>query len=161
MILCSAQTTAEWLRQKKTRISYLLQQIAAQQVYLNDLKKGYGIVSGGLQVISDVKHGDFDLYRNYFSSLSDVSGSVKEAGKTKCITDMQAQILRVNRTIRAVLSSAFLHPSETKYINATLDGLLKQCNEDIDKLSILITPGRSIMTDAQRLNGLDDLYEAA
>ena len=47
MVLCadnlSAQTVAEWFRQKATQRKYLLQQIAALHVYSGYLSKGYSI----------------------------------------------------------------------------------------------------------------------
>ena len=38
-----AQTFAEWFRQKKTQKQYLIQQIAALQVYIGYAQKGYSI----------------------------------------------------------------------------------------------------------------------
>ena len=39
-MLLSAQTTAEWFNQKATQKKYLIQQIAALQVYIGYLQKG-------------------------------------------------------------------------------------------------------------------------
>ena len=63
---CHAQTYDEWFRQKKTAKKYLLDQIAALQTYIGYAEKGYSIVTGGLNTIKDIKHGDFNLHNNYF-----------------------------------------------------------------------------------------------
>ena len=65
----SAQTVNEWVNQKSTQKKYLLQQIAALQVYINYAKKGYNIVSGGINTIRDIKKGDLNLHNTFFSSL--------------------------------------------------------------------------------------------
>ena len=41
--LSQAQTFNEWFRQKATQKKYLIQQIAALQVYLDYVQKGYAI----------------------------------------------------------------------------------------------------------------------
>jgi len=65
----SAQTFAEWFRQKSTQKKYLIQQIAALQVYIGYVSKGYSIAKKGLNTIQDIKHGDFDLHKNYFNNF--------------------------------------------------------------------------------------------
>lgn len=155
-----AQTTAEWLQQKKTRIRYLLQQVAAFQMYVADLKKGYRAVKDGLATINNIKHSDFDLHHDYFSSLSAVSANVKGTSKVQAITDLQAQTLNTSKAIRTLCSSSFLFPSEQAYITATINNLVQKCSEDMDKLSVLTTSGEMKMTDDQRLNEIDALYQS-
>jgi hypothetical protein len=43
---------------KKTQKKYLLQQIAALQVYFGYAKKGYSFVSSDTKTIRDIKKGD-------------------------------------------------------------------------------------------------------
>ena len=44
-----AQTFAEWFQQGATQKKYLLQQIAALQVYIGYVQKGYSIAKKGLK----------------------------------------------------------------------------------------------------------------
>lgn len=50
-----AQTFNEWFKQKKTQIQYLIDQIAALQVYSQSLQKGYDIADAGLKFIHGIK----------------------------------------------------------------------------------------------------------
>src|SRR5690242_14173593 len=80
MVICYAsfgQNTQEWTRQKKTQIKYLLQQIAANKVYIEYLEKGYNIARKGLQAINDIKRGDFDLSFDFFESQKNVNPEIK------------------------------------------------------------------------------------
>ena len=62
LIACAsgyAQTWEEWTQQQQTKIKRLVEQIAANKVYLDYVKKGIRIVSGGLHTIRYIKSGDF------------------------------------------------------------------------------------------------------
>jgi hypothetical protein len=74
--LVKAQTVKEWTQQKKTQIEYLLQQIAAQQIYLGYLKKGYTIVQKGSGLIRAVKDGRFQLDKAHFDGLININPTV-------------------------------------------------------------------------------------
>ena len=58
----SAQTFDEWFNQKATQRKYLIQQIAALEVYTGYVSDGYSIAKKGLNIIHDIKNGDFNLH---------------------------------------------------------------------------------------------------
>src|SRR5258706_12690912 len=75
------QTTEEWTEQKKTQIKYLLQQIAANKIYIDYLEKGYQIAHGGLQTIQNIKKGDFNLHIGFLDSLKKINPAIKNWAK--------------------------------------------------------------------------------
>ena len=89
-----AQTTDEWLNQKATQKKYLLQQIAALQVYLGYAKKGYTIVTSGVNTIRNIKNGDFNLHRDFFSRLKNVNPAIRRYAKVADIISYQVKIIR-------------------------------------------------------------------
>ena len=64
-----AQTWEEWFQQKKTRIKYLNEQIAANKSFFETLKKGYEVVAGGLELAESIRQEEFDLHNGFFESL--------------------------------------------------------------------------------------------
>ena len=156
-----AQTSQEWLQQKKTRIRYLMQQVAAFQMYAGDLKKGYRTVKGGLHLIDDIKHGDFDLHHRYFSSLSSVSSNIKGCNKVQGICELQAEIIDISQALRKLFSSPILYSSEQTYLSATMSNLLQKCSEDLDKLYTVTSAGEMQMKEKQRLEEINTLYQSA
>ena len=66
---CRAQTTAEWLEQNKTRLKYYEQQIVTLQTYIGYAQKGYSIMESGLNTISELKAGEFNLHNAFYNSL--------------------------------------------------------------------------------------------
>src|SRR4051794_17419012 len=89
-----AQTYDEWFRQKKTQLRYLTQQIAAYQVYEGYLHKGYNIAKHGLNAISNLKNGEFNLHQAFFSSLSKINPSIQHYSRIADIIVLQAEILK-------------------------------------------------------------------
>jgi hypothetical protein len=155
-----AQTFDEWFRQKKTQIKYLLQQIAANQIYIDYLQKGYKIARGGLTTINDIKHGDFNLHYAFFDSLKHVNPKIRNWAKIGDIAAMQVQI--INETKAAVhrsQSSKQFTSSELTYLQNVFSHLLDECSKDIDALLTVTVSGKAEMSDDERINRIDAIYE--
>ncbi len=156
-----AQTTEEWLKQKKARIKYLTQQVAAFEVYLVDLKKGYRTVRNGLQVINDVKKGDFSLHEDYFRSLFTVDPLIGNSDGVQGIFTLQKETVGISAAIRPLLSSPFLEASGKDYIVAVMNNVLEKGASDLDDLTLLTTSGKTEMDEEGRLKKINALYLAA
>jgi hypothetical protein len=153
------QTWDEWFRQKQTKLKYIAQQIAAFEVYAGYLKKGYEIVDKGWNTVNDIKHGDFDLHNNYFTSLKQVSNSVRGYDKIDGITNLQLQILQVDdATKKFIHDNENIRDEERDYINKVLSNLLNKCADDLSEMKTLTTNDSLSMKDDERLKRIDDLY---
>jgi len=154
-----AQTWDEWFRQKKTKLKYIEQQIAAFEVYAGYLKKGYEIVDEGWNAVNDIKHGDFDLHNNYFNSLKQVNSSIGDYDKIDGITNLQMQILQVDDGIKKFTQdNENILADEKDYINKVMANLLSNCADNLDELKKLTTNDSLLMRDDQRLKRIDNLY---
>jgi hypothetical protein len=155
----SAQTWAEWFRQKATQKKYLLQQIAALQVYSGYLSKGYSIAKNGLNTIKDIKHGDFNLHNNYFISLVTVNPKVKRYKKVAEIIAIQISIAKQSgKAIKNFRVNQHFTNAEINYLQNVFSNLLKQCSKNLDELFNLITNGNLQMKDDERILAIDKLY---
>ncbi len=157
---CQGQTYDEWFSQKKTQKKYLLEQIAALQTYIGYAEKGYSIVTGGLNTIKDIKHGDFNLHNNFFNSLSSVNPAIKKYSKVASIIAMQISIAKqVSGTIKSCKKSNLLLNSELKYLGAVFNNLLNECAKSLDELFVVITNNETQMKDDERIQRIDKLYD--
>lgn len=155
-----AQTWSEWFNQKSTQKKYLLQQIAALQVYLGYVQKGYGIAKDGLRLVGDIKNGDLDLHGNYFNSLKNVNPAVKKYPKVADILALQDGIIKLVHKARKELPLMQVFTGyELAYINQVYDRLLSDCNATLDDLETVTTPGKLEMKDDERISRIDTLYE--
>ena len=150
----------EWFRQKKTQRKYLVQQIAALKVYLEYLKKGYDIAQKGLTTIGDIKNGTFNLDKDYFNSLKQVSPVVRNSPKVNEILVYQQYI---QRDFRKLLQDCQVDenfaPSEVNYMQSVYQNMLVECNISIDELTLITTVGEAEMKDDERLLRLDKIHE--
>lgn len=154
-----AQTFAEWFQQKKTQKKYLLQQIAALQVYIGYAKKGYNIAKEGLNTIGDFTKGEFDLHTVYFNSLKTVNPEVRRYANVADIIALQIKIVQnYNRTYGQLNSSDAFSDDELAYVRRVFGRLLDDCNKALDELIAIITDGKLEMKDDERIASIDKLY---
>jgi hypothetical protein len=156
----SAQTFAEWFRQKSTQKKYLVQQIAALQVYSGYVSKGYAIAKNGLNTIQDIKHGDFNLYKNYFSSLASVNPTIKRYAKIADIISLEISIVKqASSVVKFCKLSNQFTPSEIIFFRNVFDNLLSDCSTSLDKLFDIISNGKLTIKDDERIDEIDKIYE--
>ena len=159
-----SQTLAEWTQQKKLQIQYLLDQIAANKVFIDDVEKGYEIAKLGLTTIKDIKSGDFDLHHGFFRSLEIINPSVKNYTRVADIITCQLRIVKLVKTVTKELKeSGAFNIDELDHCKSVFENLLDKCLENIDELYLVITPGESQpdgyrMTDDERIKRIDQVY---
>lgn len=154
-----AQTFSEWFRQKKTQKKYLVQQIAALQVYIGYAKKGYSIAQKGLTAIGDFKNGEFNLHSNYFNSLESVNPKIKNYAKVAGIIAYQVKIAQIyNQTYQRLQDSDAFSSDEISYIYRVYGRLLEDCSKAIDELIAVTTSNKFEMKDDERIKRVDALY---
>lgn len=154
-----AQTFAEWFRQSATQKKYLLQQIAALQVYTGHVQKGYSIAKQGLNAIGDIKGGEFNLHKDYFNSLMTVNPEIQKYGKVADIAQLQVKIIKTcKEAIKQVKQSGSFNVREINYIVGVFERLLEDCKKTIDALITVTTSNQLEMKDDERLRRIDALY---
>ena len=154
-----SQNFDEWFKQKKTQKKYLVQQIAALQLYIGFVQKGYALAKSGLNTISDIKNGEFNLHDEFFKSLKDVNPSIRNYVKVAGIIDLQIKIMQTcNRTFKRVKESNAFNAEEMSYILRVSGRLTDDCAQITDELVTIITAGKLEMKDDERLKSIERLY---
>ena len=154
-----AQSWSEFFKQKKTQIKYLTQQIAALQVYIGYIEKGYWVTRDGLELARDLNGGEFSLHKDYFGSLSGVSGVVSKDQRIDAVERMESELRQTNRrALHLVDTSHYLDPEEKDYIRSVWLKVLTDAKDFLDELHLITTSGNYQMTDAERLKRIDLLY---
>ncbi|MCX2479349.1 hypothetical protein OQY15_09630 [Pedobacter sp. MC2016-15] len=160
--LCSSlsvysQTFAEFFNQRKTQKKYLLQQIAAFQVYAGYLKKGYTIVDNGLSTVKGFTNGEFKLHNLFISSLKLVSPVIKNDLRVAEILVLQVSIAKAFSKVK---DNEFLSVSDRKYVSSVYSAVLNECAGDLDDLLLVISSGKAEMNDDERLKRLESIYQS-
>lgn len=151
------QTFGEFFNQKKTQKRYLLQQIAALQVYIGYAKKGYEIVGSGIDVVKGITDGEFNLHRVFLGSLKLVSPFIRNHEKVGEILSLQ---LSISGSFSGLKQLYYLSPSNQAYVLDVRDQLIAECGNDLEELLMVITSGGVEMSDEERLSRLSKIQEA-
>ena len=155
-----AQTFNEWFQQKKTQKKYLVDQIAALKVYLGNLKKGVDIVYRGLNTVSNIKNGNFNLHRDFFSSLKNVKPAISNSAKVADIIAFQIYVIRDMKKIYNFCEhNKNFTPEEVRYIAKVHTNMLFLCDASLSELLMIIRSNETEMTDDERLKRIDKIYD--
>lgn len=152
-----AQTFAEWFSQKKTQKKYLLQQIAALQVYSGYLKKGYSIASNGLGSVSGYLKSENGLHTTYYNRLKTADPVVKKNPMVKDIMSWQQDILKRTQEIDRV---GGITGTEKKYLLSVSNAVLNDCDQQLITLQNVISDNKVAMSDAERLALITRIHTA-
>lgn len=154
-----AQTFNEWFRQKKTKIRYLVEQIAALKAYTGVVGKGYSVAQKGLSTISGIKRGDLQLHEDYFSSLRTVSPAVRNYWKREACGKLDLEILKSAARIRTTLQAGtVLTAAEMMQARKVLERMLDHRRDLMEQLLKVTSDGTTSLTDAERIGQIDVLY---
>ncbi len=138
----------------------LLLQIAALQVYIDYARKGYSVVSKGLNFIGDAKRGEVNLHGDYFTSLLKINPKVKNYYKTAEIVSMQFKIMKIcKKTYSDLKTSDLFHGNELDYIERSFERLLENCSDTLDQLLVITTDSKLELKDDQRVERIDTLHK--
>ncbi|MBI3137217.1 MAG: hypothetical protein HYZ15_01390 [Sphingobacteriales bacterium] len=162
LILCArvqGQNWEEWTEQKKTAIKRLEEQIAANKVYDSYVRKGYRLVSGGLQTIKGIKAGDFSLHLGFFDSLKLVNPRIKSWFKVAEIVQCQINLIGAGRRALASLKeSRQFGMDEERYCSQVVEQLLAEARQRLDELMLVVRNDRAQLSDDERVRRINLLY---
>lgn len=138
----------------------MLEQIAQLKVYLSLAENGNRISENGLHVIRDIKHGEFNLHSDYFSSLEKVKPAVADMDAVNGVISLEASIISKGQLLLKVArSSAWLLPPEVVYITHLVNTITQDSRKDVDALTALTTDNALSISDGDRVTFIQALYE--
>lgn len=138
----------------------LLLQIAALQVYIDYAKKGYSVVSKGLNFIGDAKKGEVNLHSDYFGSLLKINPKIRNYYKAAEIVSMQFKIMKIyKRTYSDLKATDLFHGNELDYIERSFERLLENCSDTLEQLLVITTDSKLELKDDQRIKRIDELHK--
>ncbi|MDX6188646.1 hypothetical protein SGQ83_04725 [Flavobacterium sp. Fl-318] len=160
LVLITALTTGHLQAQAKQQ-RMLLQQIAALQVYIGYAQKGYSIVKKGLNTIGDFKRGEFNLHKDYLSSLKAVNPKIKKYARVTEIIALQIKIMKSYKGFyQQIRQDDLFHGDEIDYIKRVFERLIKNCDTNLDELLTIIMDGQLEMKDDERVKRIDMIYQS-
>lgn len=155
-----AQNWDEWFHQEWTQGEYHKEQIGGLWLFLDKVSDGLGIVGKGLTTISNISNDNFNLHRDFFSSLSSVKSTISNSAKVVDIFVFQVKIVRdTRRIISYIHDQTAFSPAEILYVERVCLNLLVLTDANMTELLSIIQIGDKKMTDDERLSSIDRYYD--
>lgn len=136
-----------------------VEKLAQFKQILNDLKKGYEILSGGYEAIKNISQGNFNLHQTFLDGLLQVSPAVKKYERIADIISFQLRIVREYKTAynQFKVDKNFTI-SEIDYMGKVYGHLFNESIKNVSDLITVITAGKLRMSDDERLKSIDHIW---
>lgn len=126
---------------------------------LQDMKRGYTIVSDGYRQVKNIAEGNFSLHEVFLDGLMIVSPEVKKYRRVGEIIAAQKSIVSEHkRAFKAFVSGGVFSSSELEYISRLYAGLVEGSLDNLDELAMVVTSSKLRMDDQQRLEAIDRVF---
>jgi len=126
---------------------------------LQDMKKGYTIISTGYNGIKNISQGNFNLHKTFLDGLLTVSPNVRNYRKVAEIIHYQMLIVKDYKYAynRFKLDKNF-SPEEIEYLYQVYTNLFNQSLKNLDALTTIVKANQLRMSDEERLQGIDAIF---
>ena len=161
LIVLSACITTRLSAQSQEVQQLLLnvEKLAQFKQILSDMKKGYEVISTGYSTIKNLSQGNFNLHKTFLDGLMMVSPSVKKYKRIADIINNQLMIVKeYKNAFNRFKQDGNFNPDEIMYLGKVYSNLFKQSLNDLDELTIIITDSKLRMSDDERLEAIDSIY---
>lgn len=157
VILFSNQLAAQ-----STEVQQLLlnvEKLAQLKKILSNMKKGYEIVSTGYNTIKDISKGNFNIHQTFLDGLMEVSPAVRKYKRIADIISLQTQLVKEYKSaFRKFKGSNLFNENEITYMGNVYSNLFNKSLQNLDELAMVITAGKLRMSDDERLNAVDRIF---
>ncbi|MGN8068400.1 TerB family tellurite resistance protein [Mucilaginibacter sp. 22184] len=126
---------------------------------LEDMKKGYQIVSTGYNAVKNISQGNFSLHEVFIDGLMLVSPEVKKYHKVAGIITYQKNIVsEYKNAFNRFQASGTFTTQEISYISSVYKQLFDQSVNNLDNLLTVVTASQLRMSDDERLQAIDRIF---
>lgn len=137
-----------------------VEKLAQFKSILKNMKDGYQLLHKGYTAIKDISEGNFSLHKTFLDGLMKVSPVVKKYKRVVDIINYQVRIVKEYKSaFRQFKENKRFTVTEIEYIGKVYANLFAQSVKNIDDLAMVITAGKLRMSDDERLQAIDKLYE--
>ncbi|TDQ73807.1 TerB family tellurite resistance protein [Sphingobacterium yanglingense] len=127
---------------------------------LDDMKKGYDILSGGYNTVKNIAEGNFSVHKVFLDGLLTVSPEVRNYRKVAGVIDYQLRIVKEYRSaMNRFRDSKVLRMEEILYLEHVYSNLFKKSINSLDELTMILTANQLRMSDDERLKAIDQIYQ--
>lgn len=160
LLLLFAQLTSSAQSREIQQLLLNVEKLAQFKQILEDMKKGYELVSGGYNTIRDLSQGNFSLHKAFLDGLLEVSPQVRKYKKISAIIDAQVLLLKNYKSgLGRLKRSDVCSGQEFSYLSRVYEKVVNESLENLDELLTVLSAGTLRMSDEERLQEIDRIHE--
>lgn len=155
----SISMTAFGQTDEATQLLLNYEKLRQLEEILDNMYKGYKILSQGYDRIKSIAEGNYKLHQVFLDALFAVNPAVRNYKRIQMIIDYQAQLMtEYKRAYKRLRDDGNLTGSELRYIESVYTYLVKQSVRNLEELAMIVTASKLRMTDDERLKAIDRIF---
>jgi regulatory protein YycH of two-component signal transduction system YycFG len=145
--------------QEATQLILNYEKLKQLEEILDNMYKGYKILTKGYNRVKDIAEGNFNLHQVFLDGLFAVNPSVAKYQRIPDIIRYQSMLIKeYKRAFNKFKSDPNLTPDEIKYLERVYSYLVKQSLRNLEELTMIVTANKLRMSDDERIQSIDRIY---
>jgi hypothetical protein len=145
--------------QEATQLILNYEKLKQLEEILDNMYKGYKILSSGYNRVKDIAEGNYSLHQVFLDGLFAVNPSVAQYKRIPYIIRYQSLLMKeYKRAFDKFKNDPNLTPDEVKYLERVYSYLVKQSLRNLEELTMIVTANKLRMSDDERIQSIDRIY---
>lgn len=145
--------------QEVTQLLLNYEKLKQLEEILDNMYKGYKILSQGYNRIKSIAEGNYNLHQLYLDGLYAVNPAVRNYNRIPLIINYQLLLMKeYKRAYNRFTNDPNLTAKELRYLESVYAYLIKQSLRNIEELTVIITASKLRMSDDERMRAIDRIY---
>jgi hypothetical protein len=155
----SLSLTAKAQSNEAQQLLLNVEKLAQFKKILQNIKDGYKILFKGYSAIKNISEGNFSIHKVFLDGLLEVSPVVKKYKRVADIISYQAKIVKdYKAAFNRFKADKIFSTEEINYMEKVYQQIFNQSLKNLDDLLMVITAGSLRMSDDERLQAIDQVY---
>jgi hypothetical protein len=159
MLMLCVLTRVGAQTQEATQLVLNYEKLKQLEEILDNMYKGYKILTKGYNRIKDIAEGNYSLHQVFLDGLFAVNPSVAKYKRIPDIIRYQSLLIEeYKRAFNRFKNDSNLTPDEVKYLERVYSYLVKQSLRNLEELTMIVTANKLRMSDDERIQSIDRIY---
>lgn len=145
--------------QEATQLILNYEKLRQLEEILDNMYKGYKILSQGYNRIKNIAEGNYTLHEVFLDGLFAINPSVAKYKRIPQIIRYQQLLMKeYRRAFNRFKNDPNLTVDEILYLEKVYAYLVKQSLRNLEELTMIVTANKLRMSDDERIQGIDRIY---
>jgi len=145
--------------QEATQLILNYEKLKQLEEILDNMYKGYKILSQGYNRIKGIAEGNYNLHHVFLDGLFAINPSVAKYKRIPQIIRYQQILMKeYRRAFNRFKNDPNLTADEIRYLEKVYDYLISQSLKNLEELAMIVTANKLRMSDDERIQSIDRIY---